>query len=244
MEDLKDEIHKDALQLCLEIVQSHSTCPFGEEDVLLISIEETQYDVIDIGMIRQFLYSEIETPFYLKREGLVRFVDPMLKITRDPHRVRSPKGFRYVQINIDKMKNWTETILEKQLAKKERVSYRDIWSDKFKFIIKENKLFLPPYGELIFSNKNNPSGKKTNQRAELINIVTLAGQEGISARDVQNKLKEKMSKKLTNREIDSMLVQLNKRFEGKFKSAVVLLKNIGLNNIKRIKLSVQIPTKT
>ena len=118
MEDIKEEILEDAIQLCVEIVKSNSASPFGEGDVILISIEETRYDVIDIGETKQFLYDEFETPFYLEEKGLVRFVDPPV-ILRDPHQTRRPRGLFYIQIDTEKMEKWIKGKLEERIITEE-----------------------------------------------------------------------------------------------------------------------------
>jgi hypothetical protein len=111
-----------------------------------------------------------------------------------------------------------------------------VWNPDFDF--KDNTLSIPPYGECKFKEKTFGKNRKINRRKLLVKLAFDSKLEGISAYLIRKAFKEKGVREPDNREIDAMIVLINKRFKKCFRGAKVLLENIGSRGVKTIRLSV------
>lgn len=111
-----------------------------------------------------------------------------------------------------------------------------IWEENFRF--ESNTLILPPYGECEFSKKTFGKNPEVNRRAVLIEAVLNGKLDGVDSSSIRRCFKEKGLRKPENREIDAMIIQINRRFSKSFKKANVCLENIGSSGLKIVRLSV------
>jgi len=110
------------------------------------------------------------------------------------------------------------------------------WREDFYF--SSNTLGLPPYGKCEFQKKTFGKTPKINRRALLLELVFNRKRDGIDALLIRKSFRERDLREPSNREIDAMMIQINKRFKKYFKGADVLLENIGFRGRKVVRLSV------
>lgn len=96
----KDEIKRDALQFCLEIIKTIDGSTFSHIKYIAMAEEKNW-----MGISQVYIYKEVETPFFLSNLGIIKF----LPLDKDIS-IFSPKGKGLYKIYFDyqKAKNWLE----------------------------------------------------------------------------------------------------------------------------------------
>jgi len=185
-------------------------------------------------------YVESSTPYFLIKKGVLfeisnindikttklrdiafranSSIEPILRVRFNPVKVK--------QFLIDNSPDF-------RLYVKKNISGEEIWQDNFRYQKSNETLILPTFGKCSFFGKG---------RALLVELVTKSKEEGIVATSIQKEFLKRNNKKLSDREIDAMMIDINKRFHKCFLGTEVKIVNCGGGIKKRLKLSV-IPSK-
>ena len=250
-------VKDDALQLAAEILRRYpSKLGSARFNISLVSDSKNSLSL--------FTYSNYQTPYYFQKRNILKIINLDSKFTqkdiqndenlkeinfltnfnsiKDISETAS-KGFMDVMFNLFKLEEWFQEMIDSESSGDKQEVLEEIWSDQFDFNGTTNTLLLPPFGECMFSEKNVPSSNKINQRALLVQTVAKSGQEGATANTIRREFRSRGLKEPKNRTLDAMMVPINTRFADEFKGVKVILKNIGSQGVKKIKLSVQLLKK-
>lgn len=124
MDNKKELIIEDALQLCLEIIKDFHNGQLFDLNCY-ISMEEEKKNLFSI--LHVYVYKKVETPFFLEKLGIIEFLtlddkmDMKTFLHYAPYKT-SPyqilpygKGFYKISFNIVKAEEWVKKILNRNI---------------------------------------------------------------------------------------------------------------------------------
>lgn len=235
------KVAEDAFHLCLDILQTQGRYD-NDSGVRTIAMENATRQLtgsttpIAISFI-DFIYNERETPLFLEKEKIITISKESspFAITTPLH----PKGYYLITFNFNKAQEWIDKILKEKGYYDDQKYDEPIWTDKFEFI--KDTLYLPPFGQHKFSDKNRPNEQSVNKRSFLVKIITQAGKNGLTKYQINNKFKEYNIEDILD-DLEPMINQINNLFSPeKFSGAHIRLIKEEVTGTVHIKLSVRPP---
>ncbi len=228
--NVDERIIDDALGLCKEVLRL--TKKSSGDDYFSIAMEKLtpSNSWVNFSLNNVILYLYPETPHFLEKEGLGKMgIDSWNETISSKTR-----GYYNITFSLERVKEWVAEVIAARLKENKKALFTmEVWHDDFRF--SGSKLVLPKMGDCSFSGKSNG-----NQRALFVELVVFGKKSGVSVASIKSNFKKRGLNTPENRDIDTMIVQINERLNRNFPDAYVHLESKNSNGAKIIRLVVRI----